>query len=227
MAETSTLVTGATAGIGYEISRALARGGMSVVITSRDEQRGRVCQGRVLREPARSHVSDEPARGGEPQPTTPEQVERLGIVTPTSPFGAETVGVRPDRAASAASPRGGLIRIKPAWQRDRAAAGAIPTLCMVRRWSGVRVPASALTNGLQMPPVRYPGAALAGERRRSWGRNWRRTGPNQSPPATCQRAHRTASLLAGQAFEPRLPGPPPGGAAAKISHPARAGRMPP
>jgi NAD(P)-dependent dehydrogenase (short-subunit alcohol dehydrogenase family) len=40
MAESIAVVTGGTAGIGFEISRALATRGMSVVVTGRDESRG-------------------------------------------------------------------------------------------------------------------------------------------------------------------------------------------
>jgi short-subunit dehydrogenase len=50
MKDASAHVTGATAGIGYEISRGFARGGMSVVITGRDEKRGRAAAAELRQE---------------------------------------------------------------------------------------------------------------------------------------------------------------------------------
>src|SRR5215210_6828922 len=67
-------------------------------------------------------------------------------MAPKSPIGAETVRIRPDRAASAARVRQALIRAIPPPKRDWAVARACPLLSMVRRGSGVRVPASALGN---------------------------------------------------------------------------------
>jgi hypothetical protein len=126
-------------------------------------------------------------------------IASLARLTPRRPFGAETVGIGGYRAASGAVSGMTVIRSSPPGKRDWGSGGASPALCMVRRGSGVRVPASASTKDLQSVSFAQSATPARGARRgrrRSWGRNWGRLG------RTSRSRRRAKELIASRRCSP-------------------------
>jgi hypothetical protein len=97
---------------------------------------------------------------------------------------------------------------------------------MVRRGSGVRVPASASRKTCKSGQSATPARGARWARGRGWGRNWGRTGPNESWPPACQeligrRCSRRGGIRVSPSWRRRT------GAAAKKGMPRRACRTGP
>src|SRR2546429_3882029 len=56
----TTVVTGATGGLGYETALALAKAGSEVILTARDDQKGRPAIEKISREVTGARISYEP-----------------------------------------------------------------------------------------------------------------------------------------------------------------------